>query len=154
MLLKTQGVVRIATDIELRYLESGKAVARFSVVSSDKYKTQSGEQKEETCFINCVCWGKLGEILNQYCKKGSQIYIDGKIKQENWTDQNGGKRSKHSITIENMTMLDSQAQQQQYQPPQPQPRQQSYQPQPQYQQQQAPAYEKPSNDIPSADIPF
>ena len=146
MLLKVNGVVRIARDVELKYLPSGKAVASFSVVSSDKYKGQDGEQKEETCFIECTVWGRLGEVINQYCKKGSQIYIDGKVKQENWTDQNGGKRSKHSVTIENMTMLDSKGD--------------SQQPQGQYEQPAQEQASKPytapagqqSNNVPEIDI--
>ena len=108
-LLKVQGVVRLARDVEIKYSQSGSAIANFSIVSSSKYKTQSGEQKEDTCFIDAVSFGRLGEICNQYLKKGSKIKIDGELKLESWTAQDGTKRSKHSINIKEMEMLDSKA---------------------------------------------
>ncbi len=113
MLLKTQGVVRLATDVTVRYSQSGSAIASFSVVSSEKFKTQSGEQKENTTFIDVTAFGRLGEICNQYIRKGSKIYIDGKIKQEKWTAQDGTNRSKHAITMDSMEMLDSKSDQSQ-----------------------------------------
>lgn len=101
---KVIGVFRLARDVEMRYSQSGSAIANFSVVSSKKYKTQSGEQKEETVFIDCSAFGRLGEICNQYLSKGSQVYIVGEMKHEKW-EKDGQKRSKHSITIESLEML-------------------------------------------------
>ena len=75
MLAKVSGVFRISKEIELKYLPSGSAVAKVSLVNSSKYETQSGEQKEDTCFIDGSVFGKSAEILNQYCSKGSKIYI-------------------------------------------------------------------------------
>ena len=105
MLLKINGVVRLARDVEIRYSQSGSAIANFSVVSSKKYKTQSGEQKEDVTFIDCTAFSRLAEICNQYLKKGSQIYIVGELKLDQWTDKDGNKKSKHSVVVENMTML-------------------------------------------------
>lgn len=105
--MKINGVVRLATDVEIRYTQSGTAFAKFAVVSSDKRKNQSGQEIEDTCFIDAVVWGRLAEICNQYLQKGAQIYIDGKLKHEKWTAEDGSKRSKHSISIENLQMLGS-----------------------------------------------
>jgi len=153
MLLKIQGVVRLSSDIELRYTASGKAVASFSVASSDKYKTADGEKKEETCFINCTVWGKLGEICNQYLRKGSQVYIEGRLKLDSWTDQNGGKRSKHGVVVENMTMLGNKDDAQSNSQPQ---QEQNYQaPTQNHQQQQKQTQQDiPEIDVNSDEIPF
>jgi len=110
MLSKVIGVYRIASDIELKYLQSGSAVARVNLVNSSKYKTQSGEQKEDICFINGTVFGKQAEIINQYCHKGSKIYVIGELKHDSWTDQQGTKRSAHSIKIDSFEFLDSKPQ--------------------------------------------
>ena len=105
--MKINGVVRLASDVNLRYSQNGSAIANFSVVSSKKYKTQSGEQKEDTTFIDCTAFSRLSEICNQYLRKGSQVYIIGELKLDQWTDSQGQKRSKHGITVESMQMLGS-----------------------------------------------
>ena len=107
MLAKVSGVFRISKEIELKYLPSGSAVAKVSLVNSSKYKTQSGEQKKDTCFIDGSVFGKSAEILNQYCSKGSKIYIIGDLVQETWTVQDGTNRSIHKIKIESFEFLDS-----------------------------------------------
>lgn len=106
MLLEVNGVVRLAKDIELRYTQSGTAIANFSIVSSEKFKSQTGEEKENVTFIDAVMFGRMGEIANQYLRKGSRIMVRGKLNQDQWTDNNGQKRSKHKVTIEHMEMLD------------------------------------------------
>jgi len=126
MLAIVTGVFRIASEIELRYLPSGSAVAKVSLVNSSKYKTQSGEQREDVCFINGTVFGKSAEILNQYCHKGSKIFVKGELKQDTWQAQDGSKRSAHSLKIESFEFLDAkpsnntqtnQAPQQQHQQP-------------------------------------
>jgi len=118
MLPRINAVMRISQDIELRYLPSGAAVAKLNLVSSSKYKTATGEQKEETCFIEGAVFGKPAEVINQYCKKGSKLYIMGDLKLDTWQDQNGQKRSKHTIKIDSFEFLDSKPQEQpQYAPP-------------------------------------
>ena len=114
MLSKVNGVFRIASEIELKYLPSGSAVAKVNLVNSSKYKTQSGEQKEDVCFINGTVFGKQAEVLNQYCHKGSKLFVTGQLKQDTWQDQQGNKRSAHSIKIDSFEFLDSKPQQQSY----------------------------------------
>ncbi|MCK5293423.1 MAG: single-stranded DNA-binding protein [Arcobacteraceae bacterium] len=135
----------LTRDIELKYIPSGAAIAKGAIATSHKYKTQTGEQKEEVCFLDFNVFGKSAEILNQYVRKGSKVMLEGRLVLEQWTDQNGGNRSKHSLRVETFKFLDSkadsmnntggqnnygnqQAPQQQYQAPQ---QQQQYQ-QPSY----------------------
>lgn len=107
MLAKINGVFRLSKDVELKYLPSGSSLASLSLVNSTKYKTQSGEQKEESCFIDSVVFGKLAEVANQYLSKGSQVFVTGELKQDTWQDQNGNNRSKHSIKIDSFEMIGS-----------------------------------------------
>lgn len=106
-LSKVIGIYRLSQEPEMRYLATGSAVAKLNLVNSSKYKTQTGEQREETCFIEGTVFGKLAEVASQYLRKGSKIYVVAELKQETWQDQNGQNRSKHSLKIESFEMLDS-----------------------------------------------
>jgi single-strand DNA-binding protein len=99
-------VGNLTRDIELRYSQAGMAIAKTAIATSRKF-TSNGEKKEEVMFIDITFFGRSGEIANQYLRKGSKILVEGRLNFEQWVDQNGGKRSKHSITVENMQMLDS-----------------------------------------------
>ena len=103
-------VGNLTRDIEIRYLPSGQPVAKCGIATSRKYRDQSGNQKEETMFIDITVWGRSAEIANQYLRKGSKVLIEGRLTLEQWTDQSGQKRSKHSVTVENLKMLDGKAQ--------------------------------------------
>jgi len=100
-------VGNLTRDIELRYTPSGTAVGNTGIATSRKFKGADGQQKEEVCFVDLTFFGRTAEIANQYLRKGSKVLVEGRLKYDTWQDQNGGKRSKHSITVENMTMLDS-----------------------------------------------
>lgn len=100
-------VGNLTRDPELRYLPSGSAVCNTAIATNRRYKTQSGEQKEEVCFIDITLFGRTAEIANQYLTKGKKVLIEGRLKLEQWTDQNGNKRSKHAVTVETMQMLGS-----------------------------------------------
>ncbi len=102
-------VGNLTRDIELRYLPSGTAVGSSGIATSRKFKTAAGEQKEETCFVDITFFGRTAEIANQYLKKGSKVLLEGRLRYETWEDQHGNRRSKHSITVDNMQMLDSRA---------------------------------------------
>lgn len=97
----------LARDPELRYLPSGSAVCNTAIATNRRYKKQDGSQGEEVCFIDIAFFNRTAEVANQYLKRGSKILIEGRLRLEQWTDQNGGKRSKHSVTVETMQMLDS-----------------------------------------------
>jgi single-strand DNA-binding protein len=98
-------VGNLTRDVELKYLQSGTAIGVSAIATSRKFKSASGEQKEEVCFIDIAFFGRSAEIANQYLKKGSKILVEGRLKLDQWKDQNNTKRSKHSIVVENMQML-------------------------------------------------
>ena len=98
---------RLTRDIELRYTQNGLAIAKTAIATNRKYKTQSGEQKEETCFIDITLFGRAAEIANQYLSKGRQVLVEGRLVYEQWTDQTGQKRSKHSVAVDNLQMIGS-----------------------------------------------
>ena len=102
-------VGNLTRDVEIRYSPSGSAVGKVGIATSRKWKSQTGEQKEEVMFIDLTFFGRTAEIANQYLRKGSKVLVDGRLIFEQWTAQDGTKRSKHSITVENLKMLDSKA---------------------------------------------
>jgi single-strand DNA-binding protein len=100
-------VGNLTRDIELRYAQSGSAIAKTAIATSRKF-TLNGEKKEETCFVDITFFGRSGEVANQYLRKGSKILVEGRLQFEQWVDQaSGQKRSKHSVIVEAMQMLDS-----------------------------------------------
>lgn len=100
-------VGNLTRDIELRYTQGGTAVASTAIATSRKFKAQDGTQKEEVCFVDITFFGRTGEIANQFLKRGSKALVEGRLKLDQWTDQSGAKRSKHSVSVETMQMLDS-----------------------------------------------
>jgi single-strand DNA-binding protein len=100
-------VGNLTRDIELRYSQNGSAIAKTAIATSRKF-TVNGEKKEETCFVDITFFGRSGEVANQYLRKGSKILVEGRLSFEQWVDQTSGqKRSKHSVIVETMQMLDS-----------------------------------------------
>ncbi|PHS34415.1 MAG: single-stranded DNA-binding protein [Sulfurovum sp.] len=97
----------LTRDIEVRYTQSGAAIGNTAIATTRKFKSQTGEQKEEVLFVDITFFGRTAEIANQYLRKGSKILVDGRLKLDQWTAQDGSKRSKHSVTVESMTMLGS-----------------------------------------------
>lgn len=97
----------LTRDIELRYLPSGSAVAKGAIATTYKYKSSAGEQKEEVCFLEFSIFGKMAEVANQYLKKGSKVLLEGRLIFEQWTAQDGSNRSKHTLRVDEMKMLDS-----------------------------------------------
>jgi len=99
-------VGNLTRDIELRYSQGGMGIAKTAIATSRKFTT-NGEKKEEVCFVDITFFGRSAEVANQYLRKGSKILVEGRLNFEQWVDQNGQKRSKHSVTVETMQMLDS-----------------------------------------------
>ena len=99
-------VGNLTRDPQMRYLPSQMAVTDFGLAVNHKFKTKTGEDREEVLFIDCSAFGKAGEIINQYCQKGKQILVEGRLKYDTWEDkQGGGKRSKHSVVVDNFQFL-------------------------------------------------
>ena len=97
----------LTKDIELRYTASGMAIGNTAIAATHKFNAANGEKREETCFIDVTFMGKSAEIANQYLAKGSRIFIEGRLKFDRWTDNNGQNRSKHSVVVDKMIMLDT-----------------------------------------------
>jgi len=97
----------LTRDIEIRYTQSGSAIGNTAIATSRKFKSATGEQKEEVLFVDLTFFGRTAEIANQYLRKGSKVLVDGRLKLDQWTAQDGSKRSKHSVTVENLQMLGS-----------------------------------------------
>ena len=97
-------VGNLTKPIELRYTQGGAATGSSGIAVTRKY-TLNGEKREETCFIDITFFGKQAEIANQYLSKGSKLLVEGRLKFDQWTDNNGQNRSKHSVAVEVMEML-------------------------------------------------
>ena len=82
-------VGNLTRDIELRYLPSGAAISKTAIATSYKCKMQTGEQKEEVCFLDINFFGRSAEIANQYLKKGSKVLVEGRLVFEQWISQAG-----------------------------------------------------------------
>ncbi|MBU3559889.1 single-stranded DNA-binding protein [Polynucleobacter sp. Nonnen-W13] len=99
-------VGNVGRDPETRYMPSGDAVTNISVATSDRYKDkQSGEMKETTEWHRVAFFGKLAEIAGQYLKKGSQVYVEGRLRTRKWTDASGQEKYSTEIVAETMQML-------------------------------------------------
>ena len=97
----------LGKDPELRYTNSGTAVATFSVATNESRKDQSGNVQEKTEWHNIVAWSKLAEICGEYLKKGSKIYLEGRLQYRTYDDKNGVKRYVTEIVMDQLLMLDS-----------------------------------------------
>jgi single-strand DNA-binding protein len=99
-------VGNVGRDPETRYMPSGDAVTNISVATSDRYKDkQTGEMKENTEWHRIAFFGKLAEIAGQYLKKGSQVYVEGRLRTRKWTDQGGQEKYSTEIIADSMQML-------------------------------------------------
>lgn len=97
----------IGQDPEVRYTTGGIAKATFSLATSESWKDQQGNQQERTEWHNIVAWRKLAEICGEYLKKGSRIYVEGRIQYRTYDDKDGVKRKITEIVLDQMMMLDS-----------------------------------------------
>ena len=97
----------LGQDPELRYTSAGVAVATFTLATNESWKDQDGNLQERTQWHNLVAWRKLAEICGEYLKKGSRIYVEGRLQYRNYDDKNGVKRYVTEIVIDQMMMLDS-----------------------------------------------
>jgi single-strand DNA-binding protein len=98
-------VGRLGRDPEIRYTGGGQAVANFSIATDETYKDKAGERQKRTEWHKIVVWGKQAEIAQQYLKKGSLIFIEGRIQSREWQDKEGQKRTSFEIVATNFRML-------------------------------------------------
>lgn len=105
---KAMIIGNLTRDPEMRTTPSGANVASFSVATSLVWTDQGGQQQKKTEFHNIVAWRKLAEICGQYLRKGSKVYVEGRLQTTEWTGQDNIKRYRTEIVAENMIMLDRQ----------------------------------------------
>jgi len=108
MLNKAQLIGRLGRDPEVRYMPSGEAVCNFSMATTEKWKDKaSGEVKEETTWHRITAFGRQAEIVGEYLKQGSLVFIEGKMTQRKYQDKDGAEKVSHEIRMQDMKMLSS-----------------------------------------------
>ncbi len=104
---RVQLIGNLTSDPDMKQIPAGQVVTSFSVATNFTWTDQSGQKQNKADFHNIVAWRKLAEICGQYLKKGSKIYIEGKLQTRSWEGEDGVKRYRTEIVADNMIMLDS-----------------------------------------------
>jgi single-strand DNA-binding protein len=98
----------VTRDPQLKYLPSQTPVAEFGLAVNRKYRTAQGEDREEVAFVEMSAFGKQAEVINEYCKKGKPLFVEGRLKYDQWDDkETGNKRSRLSVIVENFQFIGS-----------------------------------------------
>ena len=96
----------LTRDPEMKYIPSGTAVTNFGLAISERYTDrQTGEQKENVCFVDVEAWGRQAEIVNEYLTKGSPVFIEGSLKFDSWETEDGSKRSRLSVRVFRLQLI-------------------------------------------------
>jgi len=102
---KVMLIGHLGRDPEIRFMPSGKAVANFSMATTESWSDKDGNKEERTEWHRIVVFGKLAEICNQYLSKGRQVYIEGRLQTREWEDKEGNKRTTTEVVVSDMIML-------------------------------------------------
>src|SRR5258706_15203539 len=98
----------LTRDIELRHTTGNNAVANFGIAVNRTWKTPVGEKREEVTFVDCGAWGRTGEVMSQYLRKGRPVFIEGRLKLDTWEDKETHKKqSKLRVVVESFQFVDS-----------------------------------------------
>ncbi len=95
----------LTRDVETRTTPSGQTVSNFSLAVTRSWRDQNGQQQDQTSFINCVAWGKVGEIIAQYVGKGAPLLVSGRLDQRSYEDKDGNKRSSVEVVVEDFNFV-------------------------------------------------
>lgn len=95
----------LTRDVEVRTTQSGQSVASFSLAVTRSWRDQNGQQQDQTSFINCVAWGKPGEIIAQYVQKGAPLLVSGRLDQRSYEDKEGNKRQVVEVVVEDFNFV-------------------------------------------------
>ena len=96
----------LTRDPELRYTPNNTAVCNIGIAVNRKWRNQNGEMQEETTFVDCEAWSRTAEVINEYLRKGRPIYVEGRLKLDQWQDKEGNNRSKLKVVVESFEFLD------------------------------------------------
>jgi single stranded DNA-binding protein (ssb) len=102
---KVMLIGNVGKDPEIRHLENGVAVVTLPIATSERFKDRNGDVKEQTEWHNVVFWRNLAEIVEKHVRKGSQVFIEGRLRTRNWEDQSGQKRYATEIVADTMRLL-------------------------------------------------
>ncbi len=97
----------LTRDVELKYTSGNQPVAAIGLAVNRRFRTRDGEDRDETTFVDCEAWGRTAEVMNQYLTKGRPVFIEGRLKLDQWEDKDGAKRSKMRVVVENFQFVDS-----------------------------------------------
>jgi single-strand DNA-binding protein len=99
----------LTRDVELKYTPNGnQAVANFGIACNRRFKTQSGEEREEVTFVDCEAWGRTAEVMSQYLSKGRPVFIEGRLRLDTWQDKTTNEnRSKLKVVVDTFQFVDS-----------------------------------------------
>jgi single-strand DNA-binding protein len=97
---------RLTKDPDLKYLPNGTPKAELRLATSRQYVTNN-EKREDTCYVDVIAWSRQAEIVNQYLRKGSQIFVEGRLDYQEWEGQDGSRRSKHQVVADRVQFLDT-----------------------------------------------
>ncbi|MHC4499928.1 MAG: single-stranded DNA-binding protein [Planctomycetota bacterium] len=95
----------LTRDPQLSYTPNQTAVVDFGLAVNRRWTGQNGSQREETCFVDCRAFGRMAENINKYLSKGRLVFVEGRLSFDSWTAQDGTKRSRHRVTVENFQFL-------------------------------------------------
>lgn len=107
---RVQLIGNLTADPEMKQIPGGQVVTSFSIATNYSWTDSSGQKQQKADFHNVVAWRKLAEICGQYLKKGSKVFVEGKLQTRSWEGEDGVKRYRTEIVIENMIMLDAKGQ--------------------------------------------
>ncbi len=95
----------LTRDPQLKYLPNNTAVCEFGLAINHRWRDRDGNQREDVCFVDLSAFGRSGEVINQYMSKGRPMLVEGRLKYDTWTGQDGQKRSKHSVVVDNFSFV-------------------------------------------------
>ena len=98
---------RLTRDIELRYTPSNQPVANIGLAVNHVWKSKEGERKEDTTFVDCEAWGRTAEVMSQYLSKGKPVFVEGRLRLDQWQDKEGQNRSKLKVVVDTFQFIDS-----------------------------------------------
>ncbi len=97
----------LTRDVELKYTPSNQPVATFGLAMNRRYRTPDGEDRKVTTFVDCEAWARTAEVMSEYLSKGRPVFIEGRLKLDQWQDKDGNNRSKLRVVVENFQFVDS-----------------------------------------------
>ena len=98
-------VGNLTRDPQLSYTPQNTPICKFGIATNRKWRDRDGNTQDEVCYVDCTLFGRGGEVFNQYMSKGRPVLVEGRLQFQQWTAQDGQKRSKHEVVVENFTFL-------------------------------------------------